>query len=98
MRYQLRSYRVRHGEMDEWLREWRELVYPLRLEHGFLIVGAWVNRDEDRFVWMVGHEDFDRADSAYYASPQRTAMDPDPARHLVEVDTVALEPILGEGS
>jgi hypothetical protein len=96
MRYQLRSYRVRHGEMDEWLREWRELVYPLRLDHGFLIVGAWVNRDQDRFVWIVGHEDFECADSAYDASPQRAAMDPDPARHLVETETVALESILSE--
>jgi hypothetical protein len=96
MRYQLRSYRVRNGEMDEWLREWRELVYPLRLAHGFLVVGAWVNRDQDRFVWIVGHDYLERADSAYYASPQRIAMDPDPARHLVETETVALEPILGE--
>jgi hypothetical protein len=96
MKYQLRSYRVRPGEMDEWLREWRELVYPLRLEHGFRIVGAWVNRTEDRFVWIVGHDEFDAADRAYYASPARVAMDPDPARHLEEAETVALDPILGE--
>jgi hypothetical protein len=72
--------------MDEWLREWRELVYPLRLEHGFRVVGAWVNRDEDRFVWIVGHADFDAADRAYYASPERVGMDPDPARHLEEAE------------
>jgi hypothetical protein len=94
MQYQLRSYRVQRGEMDAWLREWKELVYPLRREHGFRIVGAWVNRDADRFVWVVGHEDFDAADRAYYASPERVGMDPDPARHLEETETLALDPIL----
>ena len=96
MRYELRSYRVKRGEMDVWLREWRERVYPLRLEHGFRIVGAWVNRDESRFVWIIGHDDLERADRAYYASPQRARIDPDPARHLEDAEHVVLDPVLEE--
>jgi NIPSNAP len=96
VRYQLRNYKVRPGEMNDWLEEWRSLVYPLRLEHGFRLAGAWVNREADRFVWIIGHEDFERADRAYYASPERAAMDPDPARHLQEVDSLLLDPALEE--
>jgi hypothetical protein len=80
--------------MDGWIDEWRRRVYPLRLEHGFRVIGAWVNRETDRFVWIIGHEDFERADHAYYASPERAELDPDPARHLAEVENLFLDPVL----
>jgi NIPSNAP protein len=94
VRYQLRSYSVKAGELDDWLEEWREKVYPLRLQCGFCVVGAWVNRAQNRFVWVLGHEDFERADRDYYASPARAAMEPDPARHLEATENVLLEPVL----
>jgi hypothetical protein len=88
VQYQLRIYEVKHGEMDEWLTDWREKVVPLRRSFGFEIVGAWVIEEENRFVWIVGHEgDFGARDDAYYASPERKAIDPAPARHLDDVET-----------
>jgi hypothetical protein len=93
MTYQLRSYLVKPGEMDEWLTEWRENVVPLRRKLGFEIAGAWVIEDENRFVWIVGCEgDFQARDEAYYSSPERRAIDPDPARHLDEVETKMMRP------
>ena len=44
----------------------------------------------DEFVWVIandGSRTFEEADAAYYASPERVALDPDPARHLVDVRT-----------
>ena len=88
MRFQLRFYTVRRGALDDFVREWTEHVRPLRLAHGFSVLGPWVVEDENAFVWIVGHDgDFDAADAAYYASPQRKALDPDPVRHLDEVRT-----------
>jgi hypothetical protein len=92
--YQLRDYRVKTGELDEWLAEWREQVYPLRLASGFEVVGAWIAPEQNRFVWVIGHDDFRAANDAYYASPDRVAMDPDPARHLARVEETRLERIL----
>lgn len=94
MEYRLRDYQVKPGELDEWLAEWRQKVYPLRLAAGFEVVGAWVAREHNRFVWIVGHEHFATANDDYYASPERAAMDPDPARHLAQVEEIQLEPIL----
>jgi hypothetical protein len=54
MEIQLRDYRVRHGHMDEWIAGWEGGVVPLRQQEGFVIVGAWVDRQHDRFVWLVG--------------------------------------------
>ena len=92
--YQVRVYRVRMGEMDDWLREWREMVVPLRRRLGFGIVGAWTSRAEDRFAWILsydGPESFEEASEAYYASPQRMLMSPDPARHLESTESWLME-------
>lgn len=85
MTFQLRMYVVNDGELDEWVAEWRERVLPLRRAHGFSVQGPWIVPDESRFVWILGHEDFETADREYYASPERAALDPDPARHLADV-------------
>ena len=89
-RCQLRMYRVVPGEVETFVREWRAHVRPLRESMGFEVLGPWVGED-DRFVWMIGHDDLEAADAAYYASPERAALDPDPARLLADVQTLILE-------
>ena len=92
-RYQLRVYGIKDGELDEWVAEWRDCVLPLRRAHGFDVLGPWIVRDENRFVWIIGHDDFDAANQAYYESPERQSLDPDPARHLVETQAWLMDPI-----
>ena len=82
MTIQLRDYQVKAGEMEEWLAEWTASVRPLREQFGFRILGAWVLDSERRFIWILAHEDFESADDRYYRSPERRALQPDPARHL----------------
>jgi hypothetical protein len=96
MRYQLRIYGVPPGRAEDFAREWREQVVPLRRARGFEVVGGWIEEGGDRFVWIVGHEDFEAADRAYYESPERRAFDPDPARHLDpdRIETVFLQTAL----
>ena len=86
MLFQLRVYDVEPGRLDDWVREWRAHVLPLRRAHGFAVVGPWIVRGADRFVWILGHDDFERADAAYYSSPERRALEPDPARHLARIE------------
>jgi hypothetical protein len=39
--------------------------------------------ETNQFVWILEHDgDFEVADSRYYDSPERKAVDPDPVRHL----------------
>ncbi|MGI0091275.1 MAG: NIPSNAP family containing protein [Nitrososphaerales archaeon] len=88
--FQLRIYKVKKGEMDELIKEWRENVCPLRVKFGFKVAGAWKIDSESRFVWMLewnGPGTFQEADRAYYSSPERAAMKPDPTRHLEKVET-----------
>jgi hypothetical protein len=97
MQFQLRMYRVKSGEMDDWVSEWREHILPLRRALGFTVVGPWLRREEDLFVWLVGHEDLRAANEAYYASPERKELDPDPARHLGATETWIVESLEGTG-
>ena len=84
---QLRIYRIADGAMDEFVGEWRDRVVPLREAFGFRVEGAWSMPEEHGFVWIISHdEDFASADAAYYSSPERKALDPDPARNIESVD------------
>ena len=92
MHFQLREYTIEPERLDDFAREWRELVLPLRVSLGFGVFGPWVERGASRFVWIVGYDgDIRAANDAYYASPERAAMDPDPARLVVESRHVWLE-------
>ena len=94
---ELRVYTVKPGAMEAWLREWREHVYPLRRKLGFAIPSAWVVEGEDRFVWLLEYDDdddYDAANAAYYGSPERRALDPDPARHLSATEHWPLQPVV----
>jgi hypothetical protein len=87
MTWQIREYTVKPGEMQEWLSEWRSKIVPLRQKYGFKVLGAWTVDGSDQFIWIIGHdspESFDQANADYYASAERKAIDPDPARHLAQ--------------
>jgi NIPSNAP len=90
----LRTYTIRPGAMDAWLEEWREHVVPLRRRLGFEVLGAWAG--EDTFTWLLGYEGpggIEAANAAYYASQERAALDPDPARHIAEARELAVRAI-----
>lgn len=76
--------------MQEWLSEWRSRIVPLRESLGFEVLGAWTVDGTDQFIWIIGYngpKSWEQANDDYYASPERKALDPDPARHLIKTDT-----------
>jgi hypothetical protein len=87
MQWQLRIYRAKDGGLDPFIDEWRTNLLPLRRAMGFEVVGPWVT-DDGRLVWIIGHESLHEADKAYYASPERAAVEPDPARHLADAQHI----------
>ncbi len=97
MATQLRDYRITAGQLEAFVREWRANLAPLRQEIGFTILAAWTVPEESRFVWLLGHEGgwaaFEAADEAYFGSPRRAAISPDPARLIEEQRTLRLEDV-----
>ena len=93
---QVRIYRIHVGRMDEWLDGWQKSIVPLRRKFGFEVVGAWVNRESDRFVWILSlpaSEDWESRDKAYYASQERAAVRPDPADCVAEAESILGEAV-----
>jgi hypothetical protein len=87
METQLRDYLIKPGHMDDWLAGWRAGILPLREQEGFRILGAWVDRPHDRFVWLVGYDrddGFVAADERYHALPARLSIDPEPSGFIAE--------------
>lgn len=94
MQTQVRVYQVRPGQLEAFVREWRTLIVPLRRRFGFQVLGAWASEEDDTFVWVLAHEgNFAEADRAYYLSPERAALEPDPARLIVEPRTFRARPV-----
>jgi hypothetical protein len=94
MEIQLREYRIRSGQMDAWIAGWTDGVVPLRQEFGFQILGAWVDRRNNRFTWVVGYsgaDGFDAANDRYYASPKRAALRPEPSELIEEAKKVMVQ-------
>lgn len=98
MEYQLREYRVKPGEMDEWVQEWREKIYPLRIKYGFKVIGGWVDDKENRFVWILGFDtlesSFADAEKRYFDSPERKTISPDPIRHLASTSQTMIRSVI----
>lgn len=85
MEYRVVVMKITAGRMDDFVSEWTAHVARIRRRRGFTIVGAWVIEDTDEFAWIIGYDGddgFAAADAAYYASEERKAVDPDPARFV----------------
>jgi hypothetical protein len=87
MATELRDYRIVDGSLDRFVEEWLRGIAPLRRAMGFTIERAWTVEDGSRFVWLLSYPGdwvaFEHADRSYYDSPERAALEPNPAR-LIE--------------
>jgi len=87
MEYQLRMYNVRDGQMETFLGIFPAVVGARRAV-GFEVLGAWMIPEENQFIWIVGAEDgIETTSERYYASEQRRAIEPEPAKLLETIDT-----------
>ena len=93
---QLREYTIKSGQLARFAELWRTKVRPLRETKGFTVEGAWKVPSEDRFVWIVsyaGPAGWEEANRVYYESPERTALDPDPASFILTQRTAIIDQV-----
>jgi len=93
--FQLRRYDVAEGKMDEFLSIFPAVV-DARRSVGFAVVGAWANREDNTFVWIVSTDapgGIDALAKAYYSSPLRAAITPEPASLLDKIETTLLQEV-----
>jgi hypothetical protein len=54
---QIRIYTINKGEMDNFLKHFREEIMPVHERIGVPIVGTWVNRPQNEFIWVRNFAD-----------------------------------------
>lgn len=89
MARELRLYTINRGQMDDFVRVWREGVVPLRRRAGFTIEGAWIVEATNQFAWVVSlpdSSDWEATVEAYSQSPERKNLDPDPVSFIARME------------
>ena len=96
MIFQLRSYTINRGMMDQWVKYFNDVIVPMHDKHGIKIDGQWVNQDRNLFIWIRSYadpEDVKAREAAFYGS-QEWNTEVDRARsHLARVVVETMEPV-----
>lgn len=54
---QIRIYTINKGEMDAFLKHFKEEIMVVHERIGLPIVGTWVNRTQNEFIWVRNFTD-----------------------------------------
>ena len=54
---QIRIYTINKGEMDNFLQHFKNEIIPIHERIGVPIVGTWVNRAQNEFIWVRSYKD-----------------------------------------
>jgi NIPSNAP protein len=57
MQAQIRIYTINKGELDTFIKHFKEETKPLHDKVGWPIVASWVNRPQNEFIWIRTYED-----------------------------------------
>lgn len=94
--WELRIYTINRGRLDDFVAAWLAGPYPIRTEQGFQIPAAWISRENNQFIWILGYdgpESWEDKQAAYYSSAARTSVDVDPITMIAHGDTWPITPV-----
>jgi hypothetical protein len=53
MFFELRQYRAKPGQRENWVKLMEEVIIPFQVSKGMVIVGSFVSQeDEDHYIWI----------------------------------------------
>ena len=84
--FELRTYEIEPGTIDDWLVLFHDKVVPLHAKHGLPVRGAWVDRDTSTFVWVrefTGEGTREEQEARYRASEDRTRIIGDEPKRVI---------------
>jgi hypothetical protein len=97
MIYQLRTYTVNRGMMDQWVKYFNETVVPIQKKHGIKVDGEWVNDDKNQFIWIrsfASVDDMKAREKAFYDSPEWKAVQDKARSHLARIEVQQMESVM----
>jgi antibiotic biosynthesis monooxygenase (ABM) superfamily enzyme len=87
---QVRIYTINRGMLDSWISLFNEKIVPTSAQYGVNVVGAWVNRSQNEFIWV---RTFDNEDTLkrYESSPERATYTPQTGAHIAKIEVRQVE-------
>jgi hypothetical protein len=93
---EIRIYTMNRGKLDEFVKLWNEKLAPIHAKYGLKILGAWVNRPQNEFVWVrvfENEEDRQAKTKAYFDSPERKALGDAPQQLEAKIEVRVVEDV-----
>jgi hypothetical protein len=90
---QVRIYTVNRGMLDSWVKHFNEKIVPTSAKYGVNVLGAWVNRPQNEFIWVRTFES-EEALTRYEESPERAEYLPVNREHLAKTEFRNVEDVL----
>jgi NIPSNAP protein len=93
---EVRIYTMNKGMLDSFVKLWNEQLAPIHQKYGLKILGAWVNRPQNEFIWIRVFEneaDRDEKTKMYMNSPERKAIGDAPQRHEAKIEVRTVEDV-----
>jgi quinol monooxygenase YgiN len=87
---QVRIYTINRGMLDSWIQLFNEKIVPTSARFGVNVVGAWVNRPQNEFIWVRTFESEDSL-KVYENSPERAAYSPQTGSHIAKIEVRTVE-------
>jgi quinol monooxygenase YgiN len=87
---QVRIYTINRGMMDSWIKLFNEKIVPTSAQFGVHVVGAWVNRGQNEFIWVRSFETEEQL-KTYETSPERAAYTGQTGPHIAKTEVRTVE-------
>ena len=87
---QVRIYTINRGMLDSWIQLFNEKIVPTSAQFGVRVVGAWVNRPQNEFIWVRTYESDEKL-KVYEDSPERAAYTPQTGPHIAKIEVRGVE-------
>jgi hypothetical protein len=87
---QLRIYTINRGMLDSWIKVFNEDIVPTSAKFGVKVIGAWVNRPQNEFIWVRTFAAEDTL-KTYENSPERAAYTPRTSPHIAKIEVRSVE-------
>jgi hypothetical protein len=87
---------MNRGKLDEFVKLWNENLAPIHAKYGLKILGAWVNRPQNEFIWIRVFEDQADRDvktKLYTESPERRALGDAPQQLEAKIEVRVVEDV-----
>jgi hypothetical protein len=90
---QVRIYTINRGMLDKWVEFFNGNIVPNSAKYGIKVLGAWVNRPQNEFVWVRTYESDEQLD-VYTRSPERMAVIGEAGSYIAKIEVRDVEEAL----